>query len=224
MPDKTTRPRATLHYIFDPLCGWCYAAAPLVGAARAIPGLQVELHGGGMMTGTNRRTITPEWRSHVIPHDRRIAELSGQPFGAAYFDGLLNDGGAVLDSAPPLTAILAAQAVADRGVDMLDRVQRAHYVEGRRIAEPAVLHELAQDIGLPAAGFASAFQELVGESTFRHIAFSRQWLARADGRGFPTFALEAPTAQVTPIDAGRYLGQTAAWTTQLERLMAEAGR
>ncbi|MEG1327174.1 MAG: DsbA family protein, partial [Janthinobacterium sp.] len=27
----------TLHYIFDPLCGWCYGAAPLVEAARAVP-------------------------------------------------------------------------------------------------------------------------------------------------------------------------------------------
>ena len=27
-----------LHYIYDPLCGWCYGAAPLVEAARAVPG------------------------------------------------------------------------------------------------------------------------------------------------------------------------------------------
>lgn len=24
---------AVLHYIYDPLCGWCYGAAPLVRAA-----------------------------------------------------------------------------------------------------------------------------------------------------------------------------------------------
>ena len=36
---------ATLHYIYDPFCGWCYAAAPLVKAAREI--LPVRLHGGG---------------------------------------------------------------------------------------------------------------------------------------------------------------------------------
>src|SRR5437899_7409366 len=82
--------RATLHYVFDPLCGWCYAAEPLVEAARGVPGLSVEFHGGGMMTGPNRRKITPEWRDYVMPHDHRIAQLSGQPFGAAYFDGLLN--------------------------------------------------------------------------------------------------------------------------------------
>ncbi len=42
-----------LHYIYDPLCGWCYAAAPLVAAARGI--LPVEGHAGGMMAGPNRK-------------------------------------------------------------------------------------------------------------------------------------------------------------------------
>jgi len=216
------RPTATLHYIFDPLCGWCYAAAPLVDAARDVSGLKVELHGGGMMTGPNRRPITPEWRSYVIPHDRRIAELSGQPFGAAYFDGLLNDGGAMLDSAPPLTAVLAAQAVADRGLDMLKRVQHAHYVEGRRIAELPILRELAADIGLAPANFATAYDELIGETAHRHMAYSRQWLARAGGHGFPTFALETPAAHVVPIEAGRFLGKPDAWAAQLAQLIAQA--
>ena len=81
----------TLHYIFDPLCGWCYGAAPLVKAAKTIPGLNIALHAGGMMTGNNRRQITDEWRNYVIPHDKRIAELTGQTFGEAYFNGLLRD-------------------------------------------------------------------------------------------------------------------------------------
>lgn len=222
MNAKKAQHRATLHYVFDPLCGWCYAAAPLVDAASRVPGLKVELHGGGMMTGANRRTITPEWRSYVIPHDRRIAELSGQPFGAAYFEGLLNDTDAMLDSGPPLTAVLAAQAIADRGLDMLSRAQRAHYVEGRRIADFSVLRELAADIGLSPINFTTAFDELTGESTHRHIAFSRQWLARAGGQGFPTFALEGPAAQVTVIEGGRYLGRPEAWTAQLESLIAQS--
>jgi putative protein-disulfide isomerase len=222
MTAKPSSRRATLHYVFDPLCGWCYAAAPLVDAARAIPGLKIEIHGGGMMTGPNRRAITPEWRSYVMPHDRRIAELSGQPFGAAYFDGLLNDGGAMLDSTPPLTAVLAAQAVADRGLDMLSRVQQAHYVEGRRIAERPVLHDLAADIGLAPTTFATAYDELAGETTHRHIVHSRQWLARAGGQGFPTFALEAPAGEVTPVEAGRFLGRPDAWAAQLEQLIAQA--
>jgi putative protein-disulfide isomerase len=214
--------RATLHYVFDPLCGWCYAAEPLVEAARTVAGLSVEFHGGGMMTGANRRTVTPEWRNYVMPHDHRIAQLSGQPFGAAYFDGLLNDSGALLDSAPPLTAILAAQAEAGRGLDMIRKVQHAHYVEGRRIADATVLHELSKEIGLHPAAFAEAFDFLAGEATQRHIADSRRWLARAGGQGFPTFALELPGARLVALDAGRFLGKPDAWATQLRTLIAES--
>ena len=91
-----------------------------------------------------------------MPHDERIAGLSGQPFGADYFDGLLRDGGAVFDSEPPTTAILAAENLAGRGLDLLKRIQRAHYVEGRRIADPAVLRDLAAEIGLDADAYAAA--------------------------------------------------------------------
>ncbi|MDL9997059.1 DsbA family protein [Variovorax sp. J22P240] len=211
--------RATLHYVFDPLCGWCYAAAPLVQAARALPGLVIDLHGGGMMTGANRRAMTPEWRNYVMPHDRRIAQLSGQPFGVAYFDGLLNDGGAMLDSAPPLTAVLAAEADAGKGLEMLHRVQRAHYVEGRRIADTPVLRDLAAEIDLDPAAFTEAFDYLSGEPTQRHIADSRAWLVRARGQGFPTFALETTDGGLTPLDVARYLGQPEAWTAHLGALI-----
>ena len=133
---------STLHYIFDPLCGWCYAAAPLIDAARNQSALTIVLHGGGMLTGSNRRQITAQWRDYVIPHDRRIAKLTGQPFGERYFEDLLRDSTAVLDSEPPTTAILAAEEISGYGLDMLHRVQHAHYAEGRRIADHDVLSEL----------------------------------------------------------------------------------
>lgn len=210
---------ATLHYVFDPLCGWCYAAAPLLRAAHDLTGLSIALHGGGMLTGSNRRHVTPQWRAHVLPHDQRIAALSGQPFGTAYFDGLLQDAGAVLDSAPPTTAVLVAEALAGRGLDLLERLQRAHYVEGRRIAEAAVLAELARDIGLDPQAFAAQSAALAGAPTQAHIADSRQWLARLGGQGFPTLALVLGE-RLLPLDAGAWLGRPEAWRTELARLTA----
>lgn len=32
-----------LHHIFDPLCAWCYAGAPLVEAVHSVPGPAVRL-------------------------------------------------------------------------------------------------------------------------------------------------------------------------------------
>ncbi|MBH1982533.1 MAG: DsbA family protein [Burkholderiales bacterium] len=205
----------TLHYIFDPLCGWCYGAAPLVEAARAVPGLTVAFHGGGMMTGSNRRQITPEWRGYVLPHDRRIEQLSGQPFGDAYVNGLLNDTTAMMDSAPPITAILAAEVLAGKGLDMLQRVQRAHYVDGLRIADLPVLLALAQELGLDGAAFQAEYARQAGAATQQHIAASRALLAQVGGQGFPTFVLDDGSGKLSVIDIGGVLGQPAKLQAQL---------
>ncbi|WP_348995776.1 DsbA family protein [Achromobacter sp. HNDS-1] len=209
-------PSPILHYIYDPLCGWCYGAAPLVQAARGISGLTIEAHGGGMMTGGNRQPVTEALRRYVMPHDERIASLTGQVFGPDYFDGLLRDSGAVFDSAPPTTAILAAQALAGRGLDLLHRLQQAHYIEGRRIADPAELRRLAVEIGLDEAAFQAAYAATEGAATERHIAQSREWLARVRGSGFPTLALER-NGVFELLEPARFLGRPLQWQADLRQ-------
>jgi putative protein-disulfide isomerase len=209
----------TLHYIHDPLCGWCYGAAPLVRVARGT--VRVQAHGGGMMAGAARRAVTPELRQFVMTHDRRIAQASGQPFGQAYFEGLLLDHGAVLDSEPPITAVLAADELAGAGLDVLARLQQAHYVEGRRIADVAVLKDLAAELGLDAGDFGSAYGKLQGAATQAHIEQSRALLTRIGGQGFPTLALERD-GRFTIVDIGPYLGQTDTWRTWLRHQVGGA--
>ncbi|CFQ33760.1 DsbA family protein [Yersinia bercovieri] len=208
-----------LHYIFDPLCGWCYGAAPLVQAAQNIANLTLVLHGGGMMSGANRRQIDSQWRGYVMPHDQRIAQLTGQTFGDAYYNHLLNDTSAVMDSTPPIVAILAAEALAGRGADMLHRIQQAHYIEGRHIAAPEVLAELASDIGLNSDGFIDAFHTAQATST-QHIAESRALLAKVRGHGFPTFVLQDQQGKMSVLSASDYYGNPSAWAEMLQNSIA----
>lgn len=210
-----------LHYIYDPLCGWCYGAKPLIEAARGI--LPVVAHGGGMMTGAHRRPVTAQLRDYVMPHDQRIAELTGQPFGEAYFEGLLRDTTAVFDSEPPTGAILAAEQVAGRGLELLGRLQTAHYVEGRRIADENVLLALAADIGLDAEAFKAAFIAALGGLTQVHFKDSRALLARVGGQGFPTAVLEQ-SGRYQVIDLGGYLGKPQAFADWLRQLDGVAVR
>lgn len=205
----------TLHYIFDPFCGWCHAATPLIDAVRDIPGLRLALHAGGMFMGPNRRTITAEWRDYMRINDRRIARLSGQSFGAAYFDGLLCEEGVVLDSAPPTTAILAAEYVAGRGMDMLRCLQTAHFVEGRRISETVAMRGVLAELGLDDVMFGEAAARFAGMPTKRHIRESRQLLERIGGEGFPTLAIEDVDGVLTPVDPGFWLGRPAAFRRAL---------
>ncbi|WP_287496287.1 DsbA family protein [Pandoraea sp. CB10b_02] len=213
--------QARLHYIADPLCGWCYAAAPLVKASRDVAGLDMVFHGGGMMAGPNVQRVTPQLRNYVMPHDHRIASLTGQPFGEAYFEGLLRDTTAVFDSAPPTAAVLAAEALGGRGLDMLAAEQQAHYVEGRRIADRDVLVELAAQLGLARDAFAKAFDAQDAHALMLHFRDSRAWLARAGGSGFPTFALEVD-GRLERLEPGRYLGRPDAWRDALRERVLKA--
>lgn len=216
-----------LHYIFDPLCGWCYAAAPLL-AASSLPGLQLQWHAGGMLSGQARRTITPDWRAKVMPHDERIAALTGQPFGDAYYNGLLHQIGATLDSTPPIAAMLAAETMAGRGLEMLARAQTAHYVEGQQISTLGVLQSLAQDLGLDAQEFAAQYQSALADTAAAHIQESREWLQASGGQGFPTFLLEYTEAASgrrvgQRLDMSPWLGNAAGWQAHLQQLLdAEA--
>lgn len=208
-----------LHYIFDPLCGWCYGAAPLIHAAQDIPNLTLVLHGGGMMSGANRRQIDSQWRGYVMPHDRRIAQLTGQTFGDDYFNKLLNDTSVIMDSTPPIAAILAAEELAGRGAEMLHRIQHAHYVEGRRIADTRVLTELAVELGLSSDTFIHAYNTALITSS-QHIAESRTLLAKVHGHGFPTFALEDEQGNITSLPASEYYGNPSGWRELLKSIMA----
>ncbi len=206
-----------LHYLHDPLCGWCWAAAPLIQAAREL--LPVQAHGGGLFMGDGRRTMGAEWRAYVLPHDQRIAQLSGQPFGAAYQNGLLNDTTAWLDSEPPIAAVLAADRLAGRGLDLLASIQRAHYVDGRQVAQADVLRDLAQVLGLDGEAFARELAACSGDTTRDHVADTRALMRRLGGRGFPTLAL-AQGERWQLIDVGPFLGHVDDWRRWLQAQLA----
>ena len=149
-----------------------------------------------------------------MPNDHRIAQLTGQPFGKPYFDTLLLDNSAVLDSEPPTAAILAAEQLASRGLDMLARLQKAHFFEGRRIAQVSVLIALAAELGLDAERFEHQLAQAEGDAVQRHIVATRALQTRVGFKGFPTFALERD-GRLTVVDIGAHLGQPQAWVAWL---------
>jgi putative protein-disulfide isomerase len=196
--------RAILHYLYDPLCGWCYAAERLVETVTQASPLRIELHGGGLFARTQ---LPAAMREHIRSSDARIAQLSGQVFGDAYLNGLLRDETTVYDSAPTISAIMAAQALqADSGLPMLQAIQHAHYRDGRRVVELATLVELAQSIGLAREAFLQAYETCATAELQPHLAATRQWMARVGAQGFPTFVLQKGE-QFTVLPHAQYYGQ-----------------
>lgn len=209
----------TLHYIYDPLCGWCYGFSPLVQAARSVPGLTIRMHGGGMLAGHARQLVTPGLREFIMTHVPRVVAITKARFGEPYTDGLLRDPTAMLDSEPATAAVLAAEGIAGRGLDMLKRIQSAHYLDGARVVERKELIGLGVDIGLDAAAFEAEFARMLGAIVQAHIDESRRLLGRVGGQGFPTFAFEK-NGRFEMIELSRWLGEPGAWQQALAAKVA----
>lgn len=176
----------TLHYIFDPLCGWCYGAAQLVHAlaARLDAATPLQLWPGALFPEPVR--IAPGMRAHIVEADKRIAQLTGAPFGAAYLARIGDPAVLVSLWSVPLIAALAA-APRERQLELLEALQRAHYVDGRDLADAAVLDELAGAHGTDPALLRSAANAQAANAWIRA---ARQLMARAGVGGFPAFVLE----------------------------------
>lgn len=212
--------QATLHLVIDPLCGWTYAAAPLFRQAMAQPGLQLAVHAGGLFSGAQRKRVDAGLRQQLLQFDRQIEALTGQPFTAAYSDNLLGSGEMVLDSLPPIRALLAGQQLGADAVLLLELMQQHYYQGGRNITETSVLVAVAVQAGLIAADFQQAYLQLTPEQVSAHLQHSRQLLQRIGGQGYPSAALEQADGQYLPLACSRYYQDPAAFGHYLQQLLA----
>src|SRR5690606_17063970 len=176
---------AQLHYIYDPLCGWCYGAEPLVHAAAGVEGLDLELHGGGLWPQPTR--LPAEMRRYIRHADARVGAISGQPYGAPYLEGLLDDPELTLHSRPTIAAVLAAGAIDPaKALPMLSGIQHAHYERGLHVIRPDVLIAIAAECGLDRDAFAAALDRVDADA---HIAETRRLMDRVGAPGLPTMLL-----------------------------------
>lgn len=210
---------STLHYLYDPFCAWCYGAAPMIDAARGVAGLAIQPHGVGMLSGDKARFMGADWRDFVRPHEARVTQLTGQPFGAAYTDGVQEREDVRLDSSVPIVAMLVAEELDGRGVELLERLHSAYFQEGREVADPQVAIELAAEIGLDRQAFAERFAAFTGDELKAHLRDSQAWLQRLQARGFPAFALEHD-GRLEVLQVGHYLSHPERFKEKLQSLLA----
>jgi putative protein-disulfide isomerase len=179
----------TLHYIYDPLCGWCYAGAPLLDTLiNHYPDMPIFMHAGGLFF---QQPITEDIEQHIREHDARIHKLSGQPFGDNYLYGLLNDDATLLDSPRVIPAMLAMEKLDKTTcVPMLKAIQDAHYVDGLKVVEREVLAELANKLGQATRSFLRAYDEFLGAPTDAHMAATRKLMTQMGEPGFPAFVIQ----------------------------------
>jgi putative protein-disulfide isomerase len=176
-----------LHYIYDPYCSWCYAISPFVQYASS-HGVEVVLHGGGMITGERIAPPSAELRKVLKDNQPAITNLAGVPFSDRYYQMLDQDW--VMNSAPPTAAVVAAELAAGKGLEMISAIQVAQFQAGSPIAEQSTLDRLAANLSLNNEAYKSAYTRLLDGAITAHFAESRALMNQFEAKGFPTLLLE----------------------------------
>lgn len=132
-------------FIFDPLCGWCYGAAPVLDRMGE-DGFGLDLLPIGLPE--EARPVEPAFAELIWSTDRLVAQHTGQPFTRAY-QALLDGGSALLDAWPATMALIAvARTRPDRQMAALQALQTARFVSGRDTGSKFVVETILREIGL----------------------------------------------------------------------------
>ena len=206
-----------LHYVYDPLCGWCYGIAPLIDVVSNEFTNAIKLHGGGLFTPARVVTGGQSWKEHVTPIDERISQLSGQLFSQQYRDNLANTQMA-LNSLLPISAIMAADNMENQGIRFLKALQKAYYLDGLNISDKKVILFIAQKLDFDIELFSSLFTRISEQQVTQHLQQTQQLMSQVNGRGFPTLFIEDnQTYQLVPTE--KYLGDVPRWRQFLQEAL-----
>ena len=177
---------ATLYYVHDPMCSWCWGFEPT--RERLFSTLEgrvtIERLLGGLAPDSD--VPMPEAMQMGLQQTwQRIEQvIPGTQFNYAFW----TDCAPRRSTYPSNRAVIAARLQApEKDAEMTRRIQQAYYQEARNPSDNSTLIELAEDIGLDGQRFAD---DLVAEST--HEALIREiGVSRSMGiDSFPSLALK----------------------------------
>ncbi len=180
-----------LTYLFDPLCGWCYAAAPALKRLAETHGAQLTMMPTGLFVPPRPVSAIAD---HARDNDDRIGALTGQTFTEAYHQGVMRAPDGIFSSLA-LTRALVMLGQIDRALEpvYMHAAQEARYVDGLDTARAEVAAGIAQQVARrfgierDAATLEAAIKDdpALEEATDRRIAEALALMQRLSIRGVP---------------------------------------
>ncbi|MHC4379801.1 MAG: DsbA family protein [Planctomycetota bacterium] len=175
---------ATLLYIADPMCSWCWGFAPqLRQIEQAFPELKVQIVLGGLAPDTEE-PMPEEMRRYVQQAWDAVEQRAGVSFDRSFWDGHVPD---IRRSTYPAcrAVVLARRAGMER--EMFDAIQQAYYMEARNPSDDEVLVGLALDLGMDAEAFR---RDLGSSNTQAELDGDLNLRRSLDMHTFPSLALQ----------------------------------
>lgn len=181
---------ASLIYIADPMCSWCYGFGPeLTALLEGLPEMPVHIVVGGLRA-YNRKVMDAELKATLLSHWQHVEERTGLPFSR---DALAREG-FVYDTEPACRAVVAARTLAPTAaLPVFHAIQNAFYAQGLDVTQGDVLAATASaalkeaGVTVDAATFLDHWNsEATITATNEDFVQTQHWGVT----GFPTLVLE----------------------------------
>ena len=181
--------KTTIHYLFDPLCGWCYGATPTLSGMVDIADVAIELLPTGLFSGEGARPMDDDFAVFAWSNDQRIARLTGQSFSVNYRTLVLGDRQQLFDSGPATVALTAVSLTAPtQELQALKAIQHARFVDGQDITKLHTLVSILKALGLEdAASLVESPNTDLLKTNRARTARAQTLMQEFSARGVPTF-------------------------------------
>ncbi|WP_162053578.1 DsbA family protein [Pontibacter pamirensis] len=153
--------KATLLYIQDALCGWCYGMSPVIlqlyKAHRQDYNFVVL--SGGMVRGSNVQPISG-MSNYIRQASKQLEQVTGVKQTQAYHENILDKGTYITNSEPPAIALLILkEQFPEQQVLLAAAIQNVHFVEGKDLNEVETYLPVVRQFGASEEDFKKKFTD-----------------------------------------------------------------
>jgi putative protein-disulfide isomerase len=162
-------------YVYDALCGWCYAFSPVMQAVYDNYGeeFEFEILSGGMILGDQiERFAKPSGPS--IESFKSIEEITGIKFGTPFIHNY-EFGTMVFNSEMPAIALSVLKSISpDKAMEFAQQIQNSIYYDGKNPNDINLYRYLSVNNSIDP----DLFEEKMSEPGFKEAAYYEFALAK----------------------------------------------
>jgi putative protein-disulfide isomerase len=154
---KTVISKDTITYVFDPLCGFCYAFEPEIKKleAKYKDKFVFEIISGGMILGTSEGPIS-KVAPHIAMGYKQLEKMSSCRFGDPFLKGIMKLGTYKMSSELPSIALEVFKSMKPSdAISFANDVQLMFYFDGKSLNDPENYKTLVETYGLSGSDFIS---------------------------------------------------------------------
>eukprot|EP01010_Urceolus_cornutus_P000835 NODE_1341_length_956_cov_229.144432_g1034_i0.p1 GENE.NODE_1341_length_956_cov_229.144432_g1034_i0~~NODE_1341_length_956_cov_229.144432_g1034_i0.p1 ORF type:complete len:216 (-),score=39.17 NODE_1341_length_956_cov_229.144432_g1034_i0:247-894(-) len=139
--------RACVYYAMDPTDGWCYASSESMAAIhrKYKDAVDFQLFVAGICVGSGTKKNDSQLATKIRRIDGQVARVTGVVFSDSYQEQIVDNEAHIFDGELACLAIEAINRLRpEKAFEFAGLVQRAQFVEGKRLQDPDIYSELVR--------------------------------------------------------------------------------